>query len=465
MKTRTTKRTMWTLLLGLAIAVLSMQSKAQDALLIGDVIDLNNSQDIGKLPKMDRDILIMENVLADIFKKKSSSFNSTSRTRGLYIPGNGVIFNVSGNGIFYGSDYVAWGDLVEVVSVGQASVVSTNFTEEELKKFNEEKKKKIAEQAKTFLADYGSLLGELKDNEKIQVSVNYTLHVQSSSRKIDGQLAFVSSSRDENKRRMTAEISVRDLKAYTAGSISQSEVFSRIKTNSYDINEDEMLDAKILAGIFDDVFRVSYDGYLKRRGATSWTYFEGFGLMFNVNLSSSGNNYSLVTSNGVEVITRRGEDDKVNADDFYKGIQAKYQEFESMVKEQLVKYGRTLRSLQPNEVVIINMGLSANKRSGLPNNIQFMIPKSEIDAFTKGNKSLNQVMDAVNMKKLKASLGSSSYYGVPGSESLVYQATAPGRYQASSVNYATTRAAERAVLREATRVAERNAVIAKGRIR
>ena len=88
---------------------------------------------------------------------------------------------------------------------------------------------------------------------------------------------------------MIAEISVRDLNAYTTGDLSQNQVFSRIKTSSYDVNDDDMVDAKILAGIFDDLFRVTYDSYLTRSGSTSWTYFEGFGLMYNINLSSGRN--------------------------------------------------------------------------------------------------------------------------------------------------------------------------------
>ena len=266
------KKTKWVLILGLAVATMSMgvhaQSTVADVVEFSDIINRNNAQDISKLPKMDRDIVIMENVLGDLFKSRSS-FNSSSRTKGLYIPNNGVIFSVGGNGMFRGNQYVGWGELEEIVvgqSVAQSSSSSKDYSKEDLDKLNEEKKEKMVLQAKTFLADYGSLLGELKDNERIQVSVNYSLHVQSTSRKIEGQFALVSSSRNENKRRLTAEISVRDLKAYASGSINQNQAFSRIKVEHYDNSGDEMIDAKILAGIFNDLFKVTYDGYLSRSG-------------------------------------------------------------------------------------------------------------------------------------------------------------------------------------------------------
>ena len=132
--------------------------------------------------------------------------------------------------------------------------------------------------------------------------------------------------------------------------------------------------------------------------------------MYNINLSSSGSRFRLSTEGGVSVITDNDGNKKMNSEDFYKDIQSKYPDFEAQVKENLIKYGRTLRSLKPNEVVIINVGLSANKLANLPNTIQFMVSKSDIDAFTKGSKSLNQVMDAINLRKLKAGLNNSSAY-------------------------------------------------------
>ena len=192
-------------------------------------------------------------------------------------------------------------------------------------------------------------------------------------------------------------------------------------------------------------------------GSTSWTYFEGFGLMYNMNLSSRSNRYSLATRDGVQVVTN-GEK-TLTADDFYSDIKKKYPEFEAMVKENLVKYGRTLRSLKANEVVILNLGISANKLSELPKSIQFMISKSDIDAFTKGSKSLKQVMDNVTLRTLKASLaGGLQYYSPsPEVEGLIsYPSTRP----AGERVYSTDRASVASV-RERSRVADRDRAVSR----
>ncbi|MCE7995092.1 MAG: hypothetical protein HEP71_24145 [Roseivirga sp.] len=375
---------------------------------VGDFYTLNGSrnQDISKLPKMDRDIYILQNIVDDLFSGNRSSFRSR-RSKGIYIPNNGVIFNISGNGAFGISGYQSWDDLVTIVDGETSTVLSKNYTDEELEKLNDEKEKKLEDLSKTFLSNYGSLLGELKESEKIQVSVNYSLHVKSSTRR-NGQLAFVSSSKDINKRRLVSMVSVKDVKAYESGKLTQDQMMSRIESKSTSIDDADMMDAKILAGIFDDLFKTTYDGYLTRSGRTSWTYFEGFGVMYDLNLSSRSNGYSLRTTTEGEVVY--GNNQSVKSDDFYKDIQSKYDEFESIIKSNIVKYGRTLRNLKSNEVVIVNLGLSANKKANLPKTIQFMIPKSAIDAFAKGQKSLEQVKGEITIKKLTASLNGQGHY-------------------------------------------------------
>ena len=384
-------------------------ANAQEAVVIDDFFESSNSQDISKLPKMDKDIYILQNILNDLFNGERSYYNSSRKSKGIYIPNNGVIFNISGNRIFGGTGYTSWDDLVLVVD-GEARNVSKDYSAEDLDKLNEEKETKLKELAETFLTNYGSLLGELKPNEKIQLSINYSLHVRSTSRKIDGQLAFVSSSKEENKRKLVASVAMKDIKDFESGKINLNQMKSKVSIKTEEIGKNEMVDAKIMAGIFDDLFKRTYNGYLSRSGRTSWTYFEDFGLMYNINLSSRSNGFTLSTTDGGAVIYDQNSKE-IKADDFYKGIQDNYTAFETTVKENIIKYGRTLRSLKENEVVIVNVNVSANKRAKLPRTIQFMVSKSDIDAFAKGQKSLSQVKDAVDIKKLSARAGGGSYPG------------------------------------------------------
>jgi len=398
-----------TIICALALCLSINLGYGQDVFTVDGWEYSGNEQDISKLPKMDKDIYILQNILNDLFNGSGerSFYRSSRSSKGIYIPNNGVIFNIGGNSIF-GSGYQSWDDLLVVVD-GEAQKVSKDYSEEDLDKLNNEKESKLKDLALTFLTNYGSLLAELQDNEKIQLSVNYSLHVRSSSRRIDGQLAFVSSSKEENKRRLVTSVTVKDIKDFESGKINLEQMKSRVTSKTDVIGSGDMVDAKIMAGIFDDLFKRTYDGYLSRSGRTSWTYFEGFGLMYSVNLSSRSNGLTLSSDNGT--ITYNQSDKTVKADDFYKEIKDGYPGFESMVKENIIKYARTLRSLKSNEVVIVNVNVSANKRAQLPKTVQFMVSKSDIDAFAKGQKSLSQVKESISIKKLSASLNNG---GLPG---------------------------------------------------
>ncbi len=355
----------------------------------------NRDQDVSKLTGIDRDLVILENVLADLFRGRRTnnfSIGGSNGTKGIHIPNNGVIFNVAGNGIFRGSNYVSWDDLAVVVT---GSNTSKKYTEEELQKLNDEKEAKITELAKEFLSNYGSLLEDLKDNEKIQVSVDYALHVQSTSRKIEGDWAYVTSTKNENKRRMTAQVSMSDVRAFSAGRISENEMSSRITIKGNNDQNKESSDMRILAGIFDDLFNSSFDGMYDRSGNSSWTYFEGFGLMYNVRVHPHRDRYSQARGIGSTKMTQ---------EEFDKKSEEAYPAFEKTIKENLVKYGRTLRSLKGNEMVVLNVSLNSSRNSKLPKTIRLMISKTDIEAYAKGNKSLQQTIDAVNIKKLTSSL-------------------------------------------------------------
>ena len=357
-----------------------------------------DGQDLSKLTGIDRDIAIMENVLGDLFKRSKSSFGrSSNRARGIHIPNTGVIFNVSGNRVFGGGDYQSWNQLVYIVDGDEVSSVGKNYSPEELDKLNAEKEKKMEELAKTFLANYGSLLEDLGDNEKVQLSIDYSLHVQSSSRKIDGQLAFVSSSRNENKRRMIAQVNMSDVRAYASGSMSESQIFSKINIKGHKDQAEEKVDMKIFANIFDELFNNSFhDRMYDLTGQSSWTYFEGFGLMYNVRIHTHRDRYAALIGG------------KVTNDDFNKKAEEVWPEFEKSIKESLLKYGRTVRSLKAGEVIVLNVSINSLRNAKSPKTLRMTVSKNDIDAYAKGNKSLDKAMDAIDVKRLSSALNSNS---------------------------------------------------------
>lgn len=419
------KTTMKMSLIALCLMALGFSGVAQTASV--GAVTVNGfgrqEQDLSKLPKMEKDIVILQNVLSDLFSNKERSFYTSRAAKGMYVPGNGVIFSMGSSNMY--------GDiLVEYVSAQE--LLERDVEEEEevdIDELNKKTEEAIREKSKEFLTNYGSLLSELKSGEKLMLNIDYAIREKREERStVSSRVRFVSPSRSI-KKRMQSSISYKTLNDFSTGKINMQQAMAAVETKAVEDAEKDMTDAKILAGILDDLLQSSLDGKFKRRGKTSWTYFNGFGLMFNIQMGTQVSNGLVIYSQGgtdARVVNRseREEDRKK----VLKEVEDAYPEFENLLKENIIQYGRTLRSLGEGESVIVNVDLGGYYNdSELPRSIRMIVPKSSIDAYAKGQKSLEQVKQEIDITKLQSSIGGNSGYmystGPDGFFQSVYETT------------------------------------------
>ncbi|PWL28410.1 hypothetical protein [uncultured Roseivirga sp.] len=409
MKTTTFK----TSLIALALLLSANWVKAQQVeIATGYAVDSwgRSTQDLSKLPKMEKDIVILQNVLSDLFGNEDRYFSSRN-AKGMYVPGGGVIFSMSSNSL-YGNILIEYADVLDEID-GDGTKQDESSPEETNRKMEET----IREKSKEFLTNYGSLLTELKSGEKLMLNIDYTARQKREESRSSSRARFVSSSRNM-KKRMQSSISYKALNDFSIGKINLQQAMAAVETKIVEDADKEMTDAKILAGILDDLMQTSMDGKFRRRSKTNWTYFDGFGLMFNIQMStSSSTSEMIIYSQSARTITRT-EDSEVEKEreELMKELEEAYPDFEDMLKENIVQYGRTLRSLGAGESVIVNVDFGSGVRdSKMPRSIRMVVPKSSIDAYAKGQKSLEQVKKEIDIKKLQGSAGSSSTFIYNGS--------------------------------------------------
>lgn len=409
MKTTTFK----TSLIALTFLLSASWVKAQQVeIATGYAVDSwgRSTQDLSKLPKMEKDIVILHNVLSDLFGNEDRYFSSRN-AKGMYVPGGGVIFSMSSNSL-YGNILIEYADVLDEID-GDGTKQDESSPEETNRKMEET----IREKSKEFLTNYGSLLTELKSGEKLMLNIDYTARQKREENRSSSRVRFVSSSRNM-KKRMQSSISYKTLNDFSTGKINLQQAMAAVETKIVEDADKEMTDAKILAGILDDLMQTSMDGKFRRRSKTNWTYFDGFGLMFNIQMStSSSTSEMIIYSQSARTITRT-EDSEVEKEreELMKELEEAYPDFEDMLKENIVQYGRTLRSLGAGESVIVNVDFGSGVRdSKMPRSIRMVVPKSSIDAYAKGQKSLEQVKKEIDIKKLQGSAGSSSTFIYNGS--------------------------------------------------
>jgi len=406
-------------LMALALTLSSQVTQAQRAdVAEAVVIDGfgRETQDLSKLPKMEKDIIILQNVLGDLFSPNGNDrFFSSRSAKGMYVPGNGVIFSLGANSIY--------GDLMAeyIVVQGQAAEKEETEKEIDIDELNKETEDRLRSKSREFLANYGSLLSELKSGEKLMLNIDYSVRQKrDNDRTTSNRVSFVTS-RSSIKKRMQSSINYKTLNDFTTGKINLDQAMNAIEVSIVDDAEKDMTDAKILAGILDDLMQSSLDGKFRRRSKTSWTYFEGFGLMFNIQMNTNVNGSAMVIySQGAGTISRVDKDDREKErEEKLKEVEEAYPEFENMLKENIIQYGRTLRSLGAGESIIVNVDFgTAFRDSKLPRSIRMIVPKSSIEAYSKGQKSLDQVKSEIDIKQLQSSVGGNNSFIYGGTSDL-----------------------------------------------
>lgn len=412
----------WALTL-IALVSFNLSPMAQDNFAVAGVTDSRRSQDISKLPKMERDIIILQNVLNDLFNGGNRIYSSSRSAKGIYVPGKGVIFNI-------GSSSSEYEFLIaqEFVRAQNGNDQAKKDEEQSAADQNKETESRFEGLSKEFLVNYGSILTELKAGEKVMLNVNYNNLKELKSNENSGLTISGGSSSGGSsiiyrgggrmdKKRMVSAIDYATIDSYLSGKLTLQSAESKISQSIVETDAKTSQDAKIMAGILDDLFESNFDGIYRRSGKTSWTYFEGFGLMYDLNLTgarsgavwSSGN----LTVTGVRTTARNQENDAKQTE-VEKKIEENYDDLIELVKESLVTYGRTLRSVKSDEVVILNINFGSSfRKTKVPRAIRLQVTKSQIESFSKGQKSLEQLKKEIDITKLSTStsFGIGSQFG------------------------------------------------------
>ena len=214
----------------------------------------SRDQDLSELPKMERDIIILQNVLSDMFSSDDYfRLSSSSTNKGIYIPGKGVIFNVNDQSL-HARTVLRESGQIKVMSNGANN--ESDEQEMSIEEANKQRESNLTALAKEFLLNYGSVLTELKDSEQIMLNVQYGLEAQVESKgSIDvnfGRYAIGT----KGTKRISSSIQFRDLKDLLSGKLSFEAAKGKVTTKVTEDETKESSDTKIMAGILDDLFRI-----------------------------------------------------------------------------------------------------------------------------------------------------------------------------------------------------------------
>ena len=324
--------------------------------------------------RMDKDLRVASKVLESLTSGDDRGYVMyNDNIEANYVEGYGVIFTIGGGYSFYmgranaGAYSIGSGSGTVIVapkSDQKESVISSEG--EELQEFD------FSEIMIEFLVDYSQMINQLKPEDKIMVS----------TKKSDYVYVIRGSSRDEGIDKkgsagITAEMTKKDHNEFIAGNINREKLIERIKVNKDNgesmRSKDLDLFSSMLSTVYDDEYTDSYFMSWK----PEYQRLPGVGAIYSFKVYSSYDEDGWYRMPGVD---KKG----LNSEQRNAEVEKLYPIFVQTMKENIVQYGRTITSLEPNEMLLLKVTLTKCDDCSIPKKIQFSIKQSDLTDFRAG---------------------------------------------------------------------------------
>jgi hypothetical protein len=348
--------------------------------------------------RMTRDLRVAENVLATLIQQKMEGhrmFFPLSIT-GSYQPGVGVTFTMP-------ADYTTPITLalparsydVQGVSGG---VVRRQFPSAQgegdewrlkdrqqlnLDSIRNVSNERIIEAARDFLADYGSLLSQLPSGEKVEIT-----------NRGDQPRAWVGSLVSAPSRMLlSVEATTDDINALRNARMSRDEFVKRVKVTMAEVTGDVEPDLELLSTIFSRLYRPDLSTTFFVDGTIPYERMKNFGVVYYMRVFSANRTFNStydMPTVGLRDVNQQERDTKVKE---------LYPRFESELKENILEYGRTLKSLGDNEQLVFNVALTQCHQCKIPSTLELSIQGSDLKAYNEGKTDRQTALSKIVSKR------------------------------------------------------------------
>jgi len=370
--------------------------------------------------RMERDIAVAENVLGTLIKQQFNNQRTffPLEIKGNYQAGYGVTFTLPADyttpiafTIQGGPDAVIFGNEPNINSNYSISINGDqrDGSLDELRnapskeksltlkdKANEKRQLdmdsirdsynlKVIEAAKTFLADYGDMITQLAAREKVVITN------QGNQPRVWVNQYFSAPKRTH----LSVEAVKSDLTQYREGKLTRPQVLSRIKVVNTETIDEVAPDLELLSSIFTRLYGPDL----------SKTYFVGDNVYFE-RLKDFGVIYYMQLFSGYErgdysmhyVMPTLGlnDVDQVTKD---KKVKELYPKFEQELKDNILEYGRTLKSLKDDESLVFQVTLTKCTGCGIPSTLEISLKASAIKDFNSGKADKSATLSKLTIKK------------------------------------------------------------------
>lgn len=373
--------------------------------------------------KMKRDIEVAENILSTMLRQETGrrGFFPVD-VKGSYVPGYGVTLRlpIFDGGRFMGG--VNWDAPVVVDAPGFSYSYSYSEDAKRSKEEAEEAKEeaireqeravsrlkttrgqrskqidvdsamskarqRFMEVSKDFLADYGDVIGGLKPEERVIIT--------NRGDNFEGgyDMVWISGGKQGRRAMLSVEAKRGDIEQLKQGKIGRDEFMKRLKVVDTETAESNDPDLEVFSSLFGRLYREDLSETYYVQNNPNFERMKDFGVIYYLKVYSS-----METDEGHYLMPTLDLRDvpKVDRD---KKVKDMYPKFESQLKDNIVEYGRTIRSLKDEEQLVFQVRLTACKECGIPEALEVSIKASALKDYSSGKATKEATVAKVNLKK------------------------------------------------------------------
>jgi hypothetical protein len=264
------------------------------------------------------------------------------------------------------------------VSIGRANW-GDDMDEKDVKEHN----KLLIEAAKTFMADYSSILSQLKPEERIVVT-------NRNQGRGDHYFQFWS---DDKRFFLSIEGTGVDIKQYQSGKLTRDQFVAKLKVVESEVDSERSQDLELITTIFARLYEPDLSKTYFTESNVYYERLKDYGAIFYMQVFSSNEmnrGYYNMPTQKMERVTEVERNKKVTE---------LYPVFEKELKENILEYGRTVKSLKPEESLVFNVKITKCKQCGIPSSIEVITKASVLSDYLSGKLDKNAALAKMEVRK------------------------------------------------------------------
>lgn len=379
--------------------------------------------------RMKRDIEVAENILAALIEEEVSESGLVQgfQVEGTYLDSYGLLFSIQNKFSVFGiggSPAVIWGDGNRVVSgrVGGRSergahAQAYTIHSDSVETVKNETLKSVAE---TFLADYGYLLSQLPNSERICIKYSKG---KSGGLSAVNVLSFSSDGEEISAPGFTMVVTKQAVEDFRTGKINRNALASKIEySETAEATTAADKELIMLHSIFSRLYQRDLSDGFYMRGNGRMEKIAGLGALYSYSFSSRADRNDLFFGNGkfqyryffpngdaadqdrdrdrARGLQRvyKNDDDEDQEEEEEEIEEPDFDEFLTEFKSHVIEYGSTVRNLKGDEVLSFELNFPSCKDcDDRPEKVKITAKQSVLERYRTGGIDIREAVNQLQV--------------------------------------------------------------------